>query len=272
MLPLSLQHHAAPARGTGNAPTARNGRGQCRRAEVTRKRRLSRKELLRRALTLCHRVQTILPDRRRIGVRHRIGERVDEEICLRRRREHLLFARRVQESAPYQILDNARTRRLCADAGDIAQHLLRRFVLDVFVDLLHALQESRGGKACGRLRLARAELCGHIVRCVALFHRRQDGTFFVLFLRILLIFRRAVHRTPPCRTLRASARSKQLAVVGDLHLRLVIDVVRMELCNVGACNQLVDVPLHRTEPREVHGHGRRDNRVVRGDLRVVPRA
>ena len=60
-------------------------------------------------------------------------------------------------------------------------------------------------------------------------------------------------------------------MIGELDLRLIIDIVRMELRDVGARNQPVDIPLRLAEPREVYGHGRRDDRMVRRDLLVVPR-
>ena len=46
----------------------------------------------------------------------------------------------------------------------------------------------------------------------------------------------------------------------------------MKLRDVGACNQFVDIALHSTQPRKVHGHSRRDDRVMRRDLCIVPRA
>ena len=100
VFPLALLHDAAPARGAGNAPAARNLRRQRRIAEIARKRRLSRKEFLGRPLALRHRVQTILPDRRRIGVGHRVGQRVNEEIRRLGRCQYLFLARRMEELAP----------------------------------------------------------------------------------------------------------------------------------------------------------------------------
>ena len=116
MLPLALLHDAAPARGAGSPPAARNLCRQRRMAQIARKRRLSREKFLGRSLPLRHRVQTILPDRRRIGVGHRVGQRVNEEIRRLRRCQYLFLARRMEELAPNQILDDARARRLCADA------------------------------------------------------------------------------------------------------------------------------------------------------------
>ena len=103
-------------------------------------------------------MQAVLPDRRRIRIGHCIGERVDEEIGLRRRRQHLLLACGMEEFPLDEVLDDARTRRLRPDAGDIAQHLLRRLILHVFVDFLHALEQGCGSKARRRLRLPRAHL------------------------------------------------------------------------------------------------------------------
>ena len=56
-----------------------------------------------------------------------------------------------------------------------------------------------------------------------------------------------------------------------LGLRLIVDVVRAELSDIGTRDQLVDIALHRREPREIHRHGRRDDRMMRRNLRVVPR-
>ena len=273
MLSLALLHDAVSASRAAYALHARNLCRQCRSAEIACKCRLSRKELFGRPLPLRHRMQAILPDRRRIGVGHCIGERVNEEVRLRRRREHLFLARRMEKFAADQILDDACTRRLGANAGDIAQHLLCRLVLHVFMDFLHALQEGRGRKARGRLRLPRAKIRRHVVRRIPLLHWGQDGALLILLLRIFrLTLSRAVQRAPPRRTLCTSARREQFTVIRDLHLRLVVDVVRVELCNVGACDQLVDIFLHGTETCEIHGDCRRNNRVMRRDLRIVPRA
>ena len=107
---------------------------------------------------------------------------------------------------------------------------------------------------------------------VALLHRRQDSALLVLLLRIFRFrFPRAVHRAPARRALCTAARAECFAVIGELDLRLIIDIVRTELRDVGARNQPVDIPLRLVEPHEVYGHGRRDDRMVRRDLRIVPR-
>ena len=272
VLSLAFQHDAAPAGRTWYPLASRDLRRPCRFAEITCECRLPREEFLRRPHAVRHRVQLILPDRRCIGIRHRIGQRVDKEICLRRRRQHLLLSRSMKEFAADEILDDARTRRLRPDAGHIAQHLFRRLVLDVLVNLLHPLEERRGRKPCGRLCLPLLHLCRDERRRVALFHRWEYRTLLVLLLRILgLILPRTVHRAPSRRAFRTSARRERLTVMRHFCLRLIVDIVRTELRNVGTRDQLVDIALHRREPREVHGHGCRDDRMMCRNLCVVPR-
>ena len=153
MLSLALQHDTSSAGGTWNPLAARHLRRPRCITEITRERRLPREELLGRPHAVRHRVQLILPDRRRIGVRHRVGQCVDEQVRLRRRRQHLLLARSMEKLAADEILNDACARRLRPNAGHIAQHLFRRLVLDVLMNLLHPLEQRRRRKAHGRLRL-----------------------------------------------------------------------------------------------------------------------
>ena len=153
MLSLSLQHDAAPTGGAWDPLAARHLRRPRCITEITRERRLPCEKLLGRPHAVRHRVQLILPDRRRIGVRHRVGQCVDEQIRLRRRRQHLLLARSMEKLAADEILNDACACRFRPNAGHIAQHLFRRLVLDVLMNLLHPLEQGRRRKARGRLRL-----------------------------------------------------------------------------------------------------------------------
>ena len=250
-------------------------------AELFRERDLRREEFLERALALRQRVQAILPDGCGVRVRHLVGQRVDEQIGGRLGDEVFLLPLRAQEAPLDEIVDDGRARRLCADTVDILELLLRLGILDVFMDFLHASEQRRRREARGRLRDALLDLALRVGDAIALLHRGQRAVCLIrlaLFLRLILFLARGlprfrlIHDLPAGIALRAAARGEKLLLVGDLDLCLVVDMVRVELREVAARDERVEVALRRGQRLRVHAHCRRDDGMVRGDFLIVPGA
>ena len=149
------------------------------------------------------------------------------------------------------------------------------------MDFLHAGQKRRSREARRRLRHLlehAAALPGHIV---LLLHGRQClGVLFPLVLvfpvislvGLLLLFLRLVHDLPAEVALRAAAGRERLLFIADLDLRLVVGVDGVELREVAARDEVVEIALLLRHLRDIGLHRRRDDGVVRRDLLVVPGA
>ena len=250
----------------------------CLRAELAREGNLPLQEVGKALPAFRHRVELVLPDGRRVGVRELVGQRVDEQIGRGRRHEILLLALGLHELAADEVVDDCRARRLCTDAVDILELLLRFGILDILVDFLHAGQKRRGREARRRLRHLlehAAALPGHVI---LLLHGRQClGVVFFVFLFVLLIgllllFLRLVHDLPAEVALRAATGRERLLFIADLDLRLVVGVDGIELREVTARDEVVEIALLLRHLRDIGLHRRRDDGVVRRDLLVVPGA
>ena len=247
------------------------------RHKAARKSDLRRQELFERALAVCHRVQLVLPKRRGVGIDEIVGQGIDEEVSRIGRIEQLLLALRRKEAPLDEIVDDRRTRRLRADAIDVLEAFLRLGIEHVLVDLLHALQERRRREARRRLRRTLLERAACVRHGVALLQWRQDAAFFFLavcvarisfFARALL--RRAVNGTPARLNLAPPIHGERLAVIVESRTRLLINMLGIELRDERLRDQAVDVLLRLRERPDPRTHARRNDRMVRRHLLVVP--
>ena len=202
---------------------------------------------------------------------HDLGQRIDDAAAQRRADD--LLALDGQELAPLQLGNDRRAGGGGADAIALAQHLPVLRIGDELVDVFHGADQRALGEARWRLGprvLAGGVRAGH---GVTLSHRRQglDDVFAVLVLAFLIgLVLLVVHITPTDTRDNLAARGEVLA--RDLHPDggLHVLVQRVELRQVCAHDQVVDVALALAEGRLaalVHG---RNDAVVCGDLRVVP--
>ena len=253
----------------------------CLRAELAREGNLPLQEVGKALPAFRHRVELVLPDGRRVGVRELVGQRVDEQIGRGCRHEILLLALGLHELAADEVVDDCRARRLCTDAVDILKLLLRFGILDVLVDFLHAGQKRRSREARRRLRHLLEHAAALPAHRIIFLHEGQCLGALFLFIPVfpvvslvglLSLLLRLVHDLPAEVALRAAAGRKELLFVADLDLRLVVGVDGIELREVTARDEVVEIALLLRHLRDIGLHRRRDDGVVRRDLLVVPGA
>ena len=97
-------------------------------------------------------------------------------------------------------------------------------------------------------------------------HERQTAVAVVLFLILILrsLFSFAlIHDLPPRGALRAAACREELVLIGHAELRLVVLMHGIELREVAARDEVVEIALLGRHLRDVRLHRRRDNRMMR---------
>ena len=141
---------------------------------------------------------------------------------------------------------------------------LQRIVLDVFINFLHCLKKRRRGKPRRRLRSLFFDLAAAEPDAVSLADRRQLS-FFVIIVCIGLI-----QLFPAQYDDGLAVGDELLAGGGDDDAVLYIFVDRIKLRHVGLGNEEIYISLDSRQLIVRTGHRRRDDRVVRRNLAVVP--
>ena len=244
-------------------------------------------------------MQPVLPNCRKIRIRQFLRHSINQHVGGLGRLEILFLASFLQQ-LPFvnKLVKDSCSGCLSAYAIHRLQLFLCLRILHEFMNILHSRNQGSLGKAAWRLGNALPQLAGQILHAVIFLHGRQGiaiGTI-VTILAVIIIFailviviitaigiiRAAsiicipgffligIKSLPAQINLRPAAGSKQLILVGHLHLGLIVGVNRIKLRQICLGNQKINIPLHNAHLRQINPDTGGNNGVMRRNLLVVP--